>query len=67
MNSLTVFVHKIAGVVEDEVVEGIALPIQVRLPAKAGGGEVGEPLEGSEGRLALVHRHSGTGNCGGKN
>ena len=43
--------------VEDEVVEGVTFPVQMGLATEASGLKIGEALQGSEGRQALVDGH----------
>lgn len=52
-----------AGMVEQEVAEGVALRIHVRLSTEAGRLEERERLQGFQGSLAFRHGHGRAGNC----
>ena len=60
---LTVLLYEGTRVVEDELMEGVALSVQMGFPTQAGGLEVGEALQGSKGRQALIHRNRRACHC----
>lgn len=62
--TLTFFVEDVdAGVVKQEVLEAIAVRIDMRLPAEARRSEKSESLQRSQGCLTLSHRHRRASHC----
>lgn len=57
MQILTFPFHIIARMVKQEVLEAVAVRIDMRLPAEARRSEVSENLQGAQSRLTLSHRH----------
>lgn len=52
-----------ARMVEEEVLEAVALRIDMRLPAEARRSEEVESLQRAQGRLTLSHRHRRASHC----
>lgn len=63
INSLTFLQHKATRMIEDKVSEVVAVGINARFLAEAGGAKERERLQRPKGCLALGHRCGTAGHC----
>lgn len=63
---LTFPFYVVTRVVEQEVLEAVAVRIDMRLPAEARRSEESESLQGAQSRLTLFHRHRRACHCNSK-